>query len=190
MTTQTPPVNDLLAQLRAYLECLTHIHVDPRCFRRFGWSDIVQITMMEAWKELKAIQALDGPAQQREVRRMFRNNLLDRIRHEQAARRDYRREQPPQDSLEASSASLLPWLEDDEPTPLEKMTERERALVLAAAMAQLPERQREALILQRWHGWKLREIAEHLECKTNAVAGLLAHGMTKLRKLVPDDLLD
>jgi DNA-directed RNA polymerase specialized sigma24 family protein len=50
----------------------------------------------------------------------------------------------------------------------------------------LPQRQREALILQRWHGWKLAEIAEHMQCTQGVVAGLHARGLAKLRELLPE----
>jgi nucleotidyltransferase/DNA polymerase involved in DNA repair len=47
--------------------------------------------------------------------------------------------------------------------------------------------ERQALILQKWHGWKLAEIAEQLQCTPKAVAGLLARGLARLNKLVPQD---
>jgi RNA polymerase sigma-70 factor (subfamily 1) len=190
MPTHTDAENRLVDQWRAYLECLTHIHVDPRLRRRFGWSDIVQRTILEAWKDLEILRELDSPAQQRRLRHMFRNNLLERIKHEQADRRDYRREQSLDESFEQSSSQMLGWLGGDESTPPEKLAERERALRLAEAMAQLPKRQREALLLQHWHRYKLRDISEHLDCTMGAVAGLLAHGMAKLHQLLPDDLLE
>jgi RNA polymerase sigma factor (sigma-70 family) len=68
--------------------------------------------------------------------------------------------------------------------------ERERAFKILAALSQLPVRQREALILRKWHDFKLREIAQRLDCTTKAVAGLLHHGLERLRELLPDDLLD
>jgi len=54
------------------------------------------------------------------------------------------------------------------------------------ALAQIDPRQREALILQKWQGWKLDEIAEHMGCTTGAVAGLHARGLKALLKLLPD----
>jgi RNA polymerase sigma-70 factor (ECF subfamily) len=68
------------------------------------------------------------------------------------------------------------------------LLKQEGALRLAEALAQLPERQRDAIILQKFHGWKLAEIAEHLECTTGVVAGLQARGLARLRQLVPDEI--
>ena len=52
---------------------------------------------------------------------------------------------------------------------------------LAAALANLPEAQREALVLQHWHGWPLTDIARHLGRSHAAVAGLIKRGLQQLR---------
>ena len=53
-------------------------------------------------------------------------------------------------------------------------------------LTQLPEREREALILQKYHGWTQAQIAAHLGCTAGAVAGLHARGLKRLRELLPD----
>ena len=65
--------------------------------------------------------------------------------------------------------------------------QHERAVQLAAALAQLPDAQREALVLQHWHGWTLAQIGEHLDRTPAAVAGLLKRGLRQLRELLGDD---
>jgi DNA-directed RNA polymerase specialized sigma24 family protein len=40
--------------------------------------------------------------------------------------------------------------------------------------------------LQQYHGWKLAQIAEHLQCTANAVAGMQARGRARLRELLAD----
>jgi RNA polymerase sigma-70 factor (ECF subfamily) len=183
-------VNRTLEQFRAYLECLTFITIDPRLRRRFGFSDLIQKTLVEAWHTLGRIEALEPEAQKRWLRRMLVHNLLEQIDKEKAAVRDYRLEQPLEDALEQSSYRLREYLAADESLPEQKLLEQERALRLAEALAQLPEREREALILQKWHGWKLAQIAEYLQCTTGVVAGLHARGLARLRQLLPADILE
>lgn len=189
-------VNQVLEQFRAYLECLTAIQVDPRLRidprlrSRFGWSDIINDTLMEASRELERIQAMESPDQERWLRTMLANNLVDRIRRELAGPRDCRRERSLDDAVEESSRRVEGWVPADESTPSEKLAKQEQALRLAGALAQLPERQREVLVLQTWHGWKLAQIAAHLGCTVGIVAGLQARGLKKLRELVPADLLE
>jgi RNA polymerase sigma factor (sigma-70 family) len=54
------------------------------------------------------------------------------------------------------------------------------------ALAQLPKRQREVVILKQYHDLKLVEIAECLGCTTNVAAGLHARGLAKLSTLLAD----
>ena len=58
---------------------------------------------------------------------------------------------------------------------------------LAEALANQPEAQREALVLQHWHGWSLAQIAQHLERSPAAVAGLLKRGLKELRLQLQDN---
>jgi len=85
MSPQPDPVNRTLEQFRAYLECLTFITIDPRLRRRFGFSDLIQKTLVEAWHTLGRIEALEPEAQKRWLRRMLVHNLLEQIDKEKAA---------------------------------------------------------------------------------------------------------
>ncbi len=57
----------------------------------------------------------------------------------------------------------------------------EQAVHLAEALEGLPQAQREALVLEYWHGWSLAEIGQHLGRSRAAVAGLIKRGMKHLR---------
>ncbi len=186
MPTQPESTDHLLERYRAYLNCLTYIQVDPRLWRRFGWSDVVNHTLLEAYRDLAKLQALDEADRNRRLRRMLLNNLLDRIEHERAEMRDYRREASLDDALSGSSCNLQKCLAADAVVPEGRADAAERGALLADALSQLPEREREALILQKYHGWSLAQIAEHLGCTTGAVAGLHARGLKRLRELLAD----
>jgi RNA polymerase sigma factor (sigma-70 family) len=180
--------NRTLEEYRKYLETLTYIKVSPRLFRTFGISDIISQTLWEAYQRLNQLREMDEEGKKRYLRRMLINNLLDEIRKD-----------PPvgivslaevnQDAA-ASSCRLQDWLASEEPSPSEQAAFTEDAvrqrLRLLDAIARLPDRQREALILQRYHGWKLKEIAEHMSCTINAVAGLHANGLKNLKKLLSE----
>ena len=61
--------------------------------------------------------------------------------------------------LEASSVRLGAWLAADQSTPSGRAVRHEQAILLANALARLPEFQREALVLHYWQGCTLAEIA-------------------------------
>ena len=106
MPPQPEPTDHILERYRAYLECLTFIQIDPRLWRRFGWSDVVNQTLLEAYRDLAQLQQIDEGDRNRRLRRMLLNNLLDRIEHERAEMRDYRREASLDDALTGSSCNL------------------------------------------------------------------------------------
>src|SRR5262249_50650342 len=120
------------------------------------------------------------------LRRMLANNLADALRAFLRDKRDLAREQPLQEALAASSARLEAFLRDPRPGPEEEAQRRERALRLTEALEDLPEPQREALLLQHWHGWSVSRIAEHLGRSPVAVAGLLKRGLQSLRQRLND----
>jgi RNA polymerase sigma-70 factor (subfamily 1) len=186
MSRPLDPSDRVLERYRAYLDCLTWIEVDPRLWRRFGWSDVVNHTLLEAYRELEQLQALGEADRHRRLRRMFLNNLLDRIERERAEKRDYRREEALEDALGASSCSVRKGLAADTDGPVEHAEAIERAARLADALTHLSEREREALILQKYHGWTLERIAGQLGCTTGAVAGLHARGLKRLGQLLSE----
>jgi len=185
MPAPTEVVNRVLEEYRAYLETLKNIQIDPRFRQKFGMSDVVQVTLLEASHDLERIQAMDPAGRKRWLRRMLMNNLLDEIRKFL--------NRPPEVSLEPlraaaeeSSCRVQNWLAVEDTSPSEHLMRQEEGVRLLEALAQIDARQREALILQKYHGWTLAQIAEHMGCTTGAVAGLHARGLKALRKLLPD----
>jgi RNA polymerase sigma-70 factor (ECF subfamily) len=181
-TLSADDINQALGECRAYLETLTSIQIDPQLRHRIGWSDIVQETLLEAWKEFDRIQQLDEEGRKGRLRRMLLNNLRDAIRKLLSRGRDVRLELSLETAASESADRLDRQIAIEDSSPLDKMVEEEQALQLLEGLSKLNERQREALILQKYHGWKLAQIAEHLGCTTGAVAGLHAHGLKGLRK--------
>jgi RNA polymerase sigma-70 factor (subfamily 1) len=179
-------VNQALEEFRAYLETLTFIHIDPRLRSKFGLSDVVQDTLVEAWGDLEHIQTLDATGRKRWLRRMLVNNLLETIERWRTGRRDVRLEQSLDAAAVESSCRLQSWLVAEDSSPSDRLAEQEEALRLLEALSQLDLRQREALILQKYHGWTLAQIAEHLGCTVGAVAGLHARGLERLRQVLPE----
>ena len=179
-------VNQALEKYRAYLETLTYIQVDPRLRGKFGLSDIIQNTLLEASNTPERVAAMDSVAQKRWLRCMLLNNLKDEIDRYLTKGRNVRRERSLDEAAEESSRRVCGVLAAEESTPSEKLIKQEERLRVLEALARLPERQREAVILKEYHDWKLAEIAEYLGCTTNAAAGLHARGLANLGELLAD----
>jgi RNA polymerase sigma-70 factor (ECF subfamily) len=186
MPRQSDVVNLALEEYRVYLETLTYIQIDPRLRSEFSMSDIIAKTLVEAWHGLSRIEALDADSRKRWLRKMLVHNLIEMIKHFQAQKRDFRLKQSLDAALEESSCRLQNLLIAEDTPPGEHLAEEETRLRVLEALSTLDARQREALILQKYHHWKLEQIAEHMGCTIGVVAGLHARGLKELRKLLPD----
>ena len=72
--------------------------------------------------------------------------------------------------------------EDDRPNAEEQMVQAGRMAALDAALARLPERQRQAVVLRHIEGLSNPEIAEALDISVEAVESLTARGKRALAK--------
>ncbi|MEC7760822.1 MAG: RNA polymerase sigma factor [Pseudomonadota bacterium] len=74
--------------------------------------------------------------------------------------------------------------EDDAPGAVAGLIEADRARALEGALAQLPDRQREAVVLRHLEGLTNPEIAEAMEISVEAVESLTARGKRTLAGLL------
>jgi RNA polymerase sigma-70 factor (ECF subfamily) len=74
-------------------------------------------------------------------------------------------------------------------SPSEHVLRGERAARVRAAVAQLPEKQRAALILRMYHDMSHQEIADVVGSSVGAVKANVFHALQNLKKLVGEDLL-
>ena len=141
---------------------------------------MVQETLFEAHREI--VRGVRVPAEERRawLRTILANNLADHARRLTAEKRDVGREVSLQRGIELSSQRLEDWLAIEMPPHL-AMEQEEQLLSLVAALARLPEDQREALTLHYWSGLTLMQIAEQLGRSRDATAGLIKRGLRQLR---------
>lgn len=166
-------------EFRSYLRLLLDAQIDPRLRSKADLSGVVQQSLLEA-HQTAALQHTDSAARVAWLRRTLANNLADEIRKYRSDKRDVRRELPVQASID-QSFDRLAGLVSPGSSPSAGAQRAETELRLAAAMDRLPEAQREALVLQHWHGWHLADIATHMGRTRMAVAGLLKRGLRQLR---------
>ena len=171
-----------IERFRSYLLLLARIKLDRKLRGRLDASDVVQQTLLEAHQALESFRGDDSAAQAAWLRQILARNLANAVRDLTRAKRDVRKERALQTDLDASASQLEGWLAAEQSSPSQKMERHERALRLAEALAQLPEGQRDAVLLRHFQELSLAEIAEQLDCTTAAVTGLLQRGLKNLRK--------
>jgi len=172
-----------LEAFRSYLLLLARIQLDPGPRNRIDPSDIVQQTLLEAHAKADQFQG-DDSAQAAWLRQALVNNLRDAWRALRRDKRDIDREQAMEVAVEQSSARLAGMLATSQSSPSQRAVRNEDLLQLADALAQIPEAQRQAIVLHHLQDCSLSETARSLGKTDAAVAGLLHRGLKKLRELM------
>jgi RNA polymerase sigma-70 factor (ECF subfamily) len=178
MNDDAPCAGQALEEYREFLVCLAWVQIDPRLQGKLDAEGIVQETLLRAHKARDQFCGETCGKMKAWLRSIFMRALLDELATV-----------PPGRSLDAaiadSSVRLKAFLESEGTSPSEQAMRNERALQLESALAELPDRQREAVVLKHIHGWSLAEISVHLGVNASAVAGLLHRGLTKLGERLP-----
>jgi RNA polymerase sigma-70 factor (ECF subfamily) len=169
-----------LERFRAYLHLLARLHLDPRLRAKLSPSDVVQQTLLQAYQGLAAFRGGEGELAAW-LRRILAHNLAHAVRDLGRDKRDVARERSLEEAVEASSVRLEAWLAAEQSSPSQQAARNEQVLHLAAALTELPEVQREAVVQHYWQGRSLAEIGEELGRTPAAVAGLLHRGLKQLR---------
>lgn len=76
---------------------------------------------------------------------------------------------------------------DPEPSVLVRMARSETGRAVAAAITELPPRQRQAIVLRHFEGWSNPRIGEALDCSVEAVESLLARARRALAAQLNDE---
>lgn len=182
MSAAEPPLDGY----RDYLLLLARSRLSPRLRGRLDPSDVVQQTLLEAHRDAAQFRGRTPAERAAWLRQMLARNLANAVRDHTRDRRDVGRERSLQASLDESSAKLEAFLAADQSSPSERADRGEQLVRLAAALAALPDGQREAVELRHLHGWPLADIAAHLGRTPAAVAGLLHRGLAQLRSVLEE----
>jgi RNA polymerase sigma-70 factor (ECF subfamily) len=166
---------------RSYLRLLAQVHLDPRLRAKLDPSDVVQQTLLEAYQGLAAFRGRSAEEMAGWLRQILLRNLANALRDFRRDKRDVAREQPLEGWLLDSSARLEACLAADQSSPSARAQQQEEAVRLAEALEDLPEAQREVVVLRHFHDWSLHEIGRRVGRSPPAVAGLLHRGLQGLR---------
>ena len=78
----------------------------------------------------------------------------------------------------------IPEPEDDKETPAEALQQKSRQAALQSALQELPDRQRQAVLLRHIEGLSNPEIAEIMDIGVEAAESLTARGKRALAKIL------
>ena len=178
----------LLEPYRSYLTVLATVHLDQRLRGKLDPSDLVQQAFLRASAALAELRSTEPAVVAAWLRKILAHELHDAARHYDRDKRAIDRERQLEDDLDRSTSGLVAWLAADQTSPSGVASRNEELMRLADALAALPERMREVVVLKHCQGWTLERIGERMGKTVPAVASLLRRGLEQLRlKLGPKD---
>ena len=178
---------DLLEQYRSYLWVLAHRYLDDRLRRRIDPADLVQITFLEAQRDLGAFRGTEPAAFVAWIRNILRNNLATAVaRHVITQKRSVNNEVALGGTSSKSGIGMAQFA-CSTTSPSHKVMRAETSLALLEALTQLPETQAQVIRLRYLEGFNLKEISEAIDKSEMAVGGLLKRGLKKLRQILLDE---
>lgn len=173
-----------LEPFRPFLMLLARTHLHPRHHAKLDASDVVQQTLLNAFARREQFRGTTEGELAAWLREILKHHLTDALRDQQRDKRDVRREQSLEGAIDASFSRTQDWLVALQSSPSQKAVKQEDLLRLSEALTELPEAQREVIVLHHLQGLKLAEVATEMGRNEAAVAGLLFRGLKALHTLL------
>ena len=183
-------LGQLLEQYRGYLLMLAHRYLSDRLRRRIDPADVVQLTYLEAKRDLPAFRGSTPAEFAGWLRGMLKNNVATAVtRHVTTQKRSIRREvdASPAPGQGSHACGWIQQLPGSKTSPSGVVIRSEAVVALLAALHQIPETQAEAIRLRYMEGLPLSAIVERTGKSDTAVAGLLKRGLQKLRVIMKSE---
>jgi RNA polymerase sigma-70 factor (ECF subfamily) len=178
-------VDRLLERHRAYVRRFVELRLCPQLRARVEPSDVAQEAEIEAFRRLDGYLR-DAPLPFRLwLRRLAQDRLLMlRRRHHTAGRRAVTREAAlPDESSLAFARQLLA----SGTSPSARLAASELAHRVREAVAQLPDADREIVLLRNFEGLSNQEVAQLLEIQPATASQRYGRALLRLRKLLNEE---
>jgi RNA polymerase sigma-70 factor (ECF subfamily) len=186
MSEPTESRGHTLDQFRSYLYLLARTHVGRNGQQNIDASDLVQQTLLDAHAKRGQFRGGTDAERAAWLRQILARNLADALRHQHRAKRDVSRQRSLEADIDESFRRADGWLEARQSSPSQHVAKKEQLLRLADALNQLPDAQRDAVILRHLQGLSLADVAREIGRSETAVAGLVYRGLNKLHTLLDE----
>jgi RNA polymerase sigma-70 factor, ECF subfamily len=172
----------LFARHRPYLRQLVELRLDPKLHTRVDPSDVVQEAHLEAFRRLRTYLKERPMPFRLWLRQIAYDRTLKAWRHHRGtARRAVGREVP---LPERSSLVLAQQLLAGGSTPSQRLDRRELAQRLRQAIAQLPQSDREVILMRHFEGLSNPEVGCLLAIDPATVSKRHGRAMLRLHRIL------
>ncbi|MGH7139705.1 MAG: sigma-70 family RNA polymerase sigma factor [Pirellulales bacterium] len=185
---QPGAIDGLLEKYRNYLRLLARTSIDKALRAKADPSDVVQETLLNAHLNFAQFRGLSEVELVAWLRQILSRNVSLLARHYRATRRRASREVPIDAALLSSAAALDAFVAGTGTSPSQSLERRERAVVLADALAELSADFREVIVLRSIEELDWDAVAIKMGRTRNAVRVLWARALQRLRPLLEEKL--
>jgi RNA polymerase sigma-70 factor (ECF subfamily) len=177
-----PALDRVLDLYRNYLHLLARTQIDMKLARRLSPSDVVQETLLRAFRNFAQFRGATEGELLAWLRRILARTLADQLRMARTRKRDVGRDQALEVQCDASSQQLARLATAAEASPSEQASRREQSVLLADALSRLPADYREVIVLRHLERIEFAEIARRMDRSSGAVRMLWARALERLRQ--------
>ena len=188
---ETDALGELCALYRNYLRMVVRSGLGPRLRERVELSDVVQEALVEVVRQFPQFTGQNEAALVGWLRRLVGQKLADLGRYHSRAKRSAGGPAVPLDAPwepagragpNHPGGRLLDMLALSQTSPSEAASRRELIVLLADALAGLPETEAEVLWLYHAEGLSFEAIGERMGLSRKSIRGIWARGLRTLKR--------
>jgi RNA polymerase sigma-70 factor (ECF subfamily) len=172
---------------RGYLATIAQAQVQARLRAKVDASDLVQQTLLEAYRDFGRFQGTTKGEWLAWLRRVLAHNAADFARRYHGTDKRQAGREVALEALFPSSAGGAAGLPAGGETPSQVLVHRERELQIADALARLPEEYRQVILLRNVQRLPFEEVARQLGRSRPAAQMLWMRALKKLQAVMPDE---
>lgn len=174
---------ELLDLYRNYLSILARVHIDVTLQAKADPSDLAQEACLQAARDFPHFRGTNEREFIAWLRKILAHRGIAMIRrYKGSQRRDVTRERQIEAEIDLSAQALARVPVSPHVSPSQSAARRESSVVLADALAKLPDHYRDALVLHHLEQLPLAQVAERMDRTLDSVKKLLARGLIQLRQ--------
>jgi RNA polymerase sigma-70 factor (ECF subfamily) len=177
----------LIERHRGYLILLARMQIGRLLRGKLDAEDLLQETSLEAHRGVARFRGTTEVAFRAWLRQILAAVLSNQVRRYRGTKgRDARLERRLVEDLDRSSRALDRGLIAQESSPSQQVARRERALLLAEALAVLPEDYRDVIVLRHLEGLSFAEVSLRMGRTEDSVKNLWVRALARLRRTLDD----
>lgn len=178
----------LLEMNRNYLQLIARVQVGDQLRTKCSPSDLIQATFLQAQRGFSRFAGNSEAELLGWLRKILATQLATEIRRYSTQQRNTQLERRIHANLDQSSAMLGGMLAVPGNTPSQSAMRRERIVILADALAQLPDDYRDIIVARHFKGQSFSQIAEHTQRSTDSVKSAWRRAILKLRSALGSEM--